>query len=68
MADLMVLALRLSLPTSSPWASGGNRLFPFDGIELGYHHLPIMVNVQTVRQLTIIELYYTSSWLGFLTE
>lgn len=68
MYDLMVLALQTQSTNVITFGHpGGNRLFPFDGIELGYHSLTHHgKRPDLLRQLTIIELYYTRQFARFL--
>ena len=68
MYDLMVLALQTQSTNVITFGHpGGNRLFPFDGIELGYHSLTHHgKRADLLRQLTIIELYYTRQLARFL--
>ena len=68
MYDLMVLALQTQSTNVITFGHpGGNRLFPFDGIELGYHSLTHHgKRPDLLRQLTIIELYYTQQLARFL--
>jgi hypothetical protein len=68
MYDLIILALQTNTTNVITFGHpGGNRLFPFDGIELGYHSLTHHGKRQDLlRQLTIIELYYTRQFAQFL--
>ena len=68
MYDLMVLALQTQSTNVITFGHpGGNRLFPFEGIELGYHSLTHHgKRPDLLRQLTIIELYYTRQFARFL--
>jgi hypothetical protein len=68
MYDLMVLALQANLTNIITFGHpGGNRLFPFDGITLGYHSLSHHgKRPDLLRQLTIIELYYAQQFSRFL--
>jgi hypothetical protein len=68
--DLMVLALQTNSTNVICYGHpGGNRLFPFEGIALGYHSLthhgkrPDLLN-----QLVIIESYYAQQFSRFLTK
>ena len=67
MYDLMVLALQTESTNVITFGHpGGNRLFPFEGIELGYHSLTHHgKRPELLRQLTIIELYYTQQLARF---
>lgn len=66
--DLMVLALQTQSTNVITFSHpGGNRLFPFEGIELGYHSLTHHgQRPDLLRQLAIIELYYTQQLARFL--
>jgi hypothetical protein len=68
MYDLMILALQANLTNIITFGHpGGNRLFPFDGITLGYHSLSHHgKRPDLLRQLTIIELYYAQQFSRFL--
>jgi hypothetical protein len=68
MYDLMILALQAKLTNIITFGHpGGNRLFPFDGITLGYHSLSHHgKRPDLLRQLTIIELYYAQQFSRFL--
>ncbi len=68
MYDLMVLALQTRSTNVITFGHpGGNRLFPFEGVELGYHSLTHHgKRPDLLRQLTIIELYYTQQLSRFL--
>ncbi len=68
MYDLMVLALQTGSTNVITFGHpGGNRLFPFEGVELGYHSLTHHgKRPDLLRQLTIIELYYTRQLARFL--
>jgi len=68
MYDLIILALQTNTTNVITFGHpGGNRLFPFDGIELGYHSLTHHGKRQDLlRQLNIIELYYTRQFARFL--
>ena len=67
MYDLMVLALQTESTNVITFGHpGGNRLFPFEGIELGYHSLTHHgKRPELLRQLTIIEMYYTQQLARF---
>jgi len=68
MYDLMILALQANLTNIITFGHpGGNRLFPFEGITLGYHSLSHHgKRPDLLRQLTIIELYYSQQFSRFL--
>ena len=68
MYDLMVLALQTRSTNVITFGHpGGNRLFPFEGVELGYHSLTHHgKRPDLLRQLTIIELYYMQQLARFL--
>lgn len=68
MYDLMVLALQTQSSNVITFGHpGGNRLFPFEGVELGYHSLTHHgKRPDLLRQLTIIESYYIRHFARFL--
>ncbi|MCP4120656.1 MAG: DUF1552 domain-containing protein, partial [Bacteroidetes bacterium] len=68
MYDLIILALQTNTTNVITFGHpGGNRLFPFDGIELGYHSLTHHgKRSDLLKQLTIIELYYAQRFARFL--
>ncbi len=68
MYDLMVMALQTQSSNVITFGHpGGNRLFPFEGVELGYHSLTHHgKRPDLLRQLTIIELYYIRHFARFL--
>ena len=68
MYDLVVLALQTQSSNVITFGHpGGNRLFPFEGVELGYHSLTHHgKRPDLLRQLTIIELYYIRHFARFL--
>ncbi|MDG2221001.1 MAG: DUF1552 domain-containing protein [Rubripirellula sp.] len=70
MVDLMVLALQTNSTNVICYGHpGGNRLFPFDGISLGYHSLTHHgKRPDLLKELTIIETFYTSQFSRFLTK
>lgn len=70
MYDLMVLALQTqSSNVISFGHPGGNRLFPFPGITLGYHSLTHHGKRQDLLgELTIIESFYAQQLSRFLTK
>lgn len=65
---LMALALQANLTNVVTFGHpGGNRLFPFDGITLGYHSLTHHgKRPDLLRELNIIETYYSTRFAGFL--
>ncbi len=68
MYDLMVLALQSNATNVITFGHpGGNRLFPFEGITLGYHSLTHHgKRPDLLRELTIIETYYSQQFARFL--
>lgn len=70
MYDLMVLALQTNSTNVICYGHpGGNRLFPFDGITLGYHSLTHHgKRPDLLKELTIIESFYTTQFSRFLTK
>ncbi len=68
MYDLMVLALQTnSTNVISFGHPGGNRLFPFDGITLGYHSLTHHgQRPELIKELEIIETFYIEQLSRFL--
>lgn len=68
--DLMILALQTdSTRVISYGHPGGNRLFPFDGISLGYHSLTHHgKRPDLLEQLAIIERFYADQFSQFLTK
>lgn len=68
MYDLMVLALQTdSTNVISFGHPGGNRLFPFEGITLGYHSLTHHgQRPELIKQLAIIETFYMKQFSRFL--
>lgn len=68
--DLMVLALQTdSTKVICYGHPGGNRLFPFEGITLGYHSLTHHgKRPDLLKELTIIESYYAEQFSRFLTK
>ena len=70
MYDLMVLALQTNLTNVICYGHpGGNRLFPFDGITLGYHSLTHHgKRPELLKELTIIETFYAEQFSRFLTK
>ena len=68
MYDLVVLALQTQSSNVITFGHpGGNRLFPFEGVELGYHSLTHHgKRPDLLRQLTIIESYYIRHFARFL--
>ena len=70
MYDLIVLALQTnSTHVVSYGHPGGNRMFPFDGITLGYHSLTHHGRrPDLLKQLTIIEAFYAEQFSRFLAK
>jgi len=70
MYDLMVLALQTNSTNVICYGHpGGNRLFPFDGISLGYHSLTHHGKRQhLLQELNIIEGFYASEFSKFLKK
>ncbi|MEE2936481.1 MAG: DUF1552 domain-containing protein [Planctomycetota bacterium] len=70
MYDLMVLALQTDSTNVICYGHpGGNRLFPFDGITLGYHSLTHHgKRPDLLKELTIIETFYATQFSRFLTK
>ena len=68
--DLMVLALQTdSTKVICYGHPGGNRLFPFEGITLGYHSLTHHgKRPDLLKELTIIESFYAEQFSRFLTK
>ena len=70
MYELMALALQANLTNVITFGHpGGNRLFPFDGITYGYHfltHHGKRSKQDLLKELTIIETFYTKQFAGFL--
>ncbi len=68
MYDLMILALQSNATNVITFGHpGGNRLFPFDGITLGYHSLTHHgKRPDLLKELTIIETYYSRQFARFL--
>tara|TARA_Y100001934_G_scaffold11515_1_gene14618 strand:+ start:1746 stop:3023 length:1278 start_codon:yes stop_codon:yes gene_type:complete len=68
--DLMVLALQTDSSKVICYGHpGGNRLFPFDGITLGYHSLTHHgKRPDLLKQLVVIESYYAQQFSNFLTK
>ncbi|MFT4550611.1 MAG: hypothetical protein ACI8XO_000383 [Verrucomicrobiales bacterium] len=68
--DLMVLALQTNSTRVITYGHpGGNRLFPFEGITLGYHSLTHHgKRPDLVKQLAIIETFYAQQFAGFLAK
>lgn len=69
MYDLMVLALQTKSTNVICYGHpGGNRLFPFTGISLGYHSLTHHgKRPDLLKQLTIIESFYAQQFSRFLS-
>lgn len=70
MYDLMVIALQTNSTNVICYGHpGGNRLFPFDGISLGYHSLTHHgKRPDLLKELTIIETFYAAQFSRFLTK
>jgi hypothetical protein len=70
MYDLMVLALQTNSTKVICYGHpGGNRLFPFEGITLGYHSLTHHgKRPELLKELAIIETYYASQFSRFLSK
>ena len=70
MYDLMVLALQTNSTNVICYGHpGGNRLFPFDGITLGYHSLTHHgKRPDLLKELTIIETFYAAQFSRFLEK
>jgi hypothetical protein len=70
MYDLMVLALQTNSTNVICYGHpGGNRLFPFDGITLGYHSLTHHgKRPELLNELAIIEAFYAAQFSRFLTK
>jgi hypothetical protein len=68
--DLMVLALQTNSTNVICYGHpGGNRLFPFDGITLGYHSLTHHgKRPDLLDQLVIVESFYAQQFSRFLTK
>lgn len=70
MYELMVLALQTNSTNVICYGHpGGNRLFPFDGITLGYHSLTHHgKRPELLKELSIIETFYAAQFTRFLTK
>ena len=70
MVDLMVLALQTNSTNVICFGHpGGNRLFPFEGISLGYHSLTHHgKRPQLLKELAIIESFYAEQFSRFLAK
>jgi hypothetical protein len=70
MYDLMVLALQTDSTNVICYGHpGGNRMFPFDGITLGYHSLTHHgKRPELLNELAIIESFYAAQFSRFLTK
>ena len=68
MYDLMVLALQTDSTNVICYGHpGGNRMFPFDGITLGYHSLTHHgKRPELLQELSIIETFYAAQFSRFL--
>ncbi|MBM83473.1 MAG: hypothetical protein CMJ78_23180 [Planctomycetaceae bacterium] len=70
MYDLMVLALQTNSTNVICYGHpGGNRMFPFEGITLGYHSLTHHgKRPELLRELSIIETFYAAQFSRFLKK
>jgi hypothetical protein len=70
MYDLMVLALQTNSTNVICYGHpGGNRMFPFDGITLGYHSLTHHgKRPELLKELSIIETFYAAQFSRFLKK
>ncbi len=70
MYDLMVLALQTNSTNVICYGHpGGNRMFPFDGITLGYHSLTHHgKRRELLNELAIIETFYAAQFSRFLKK
>ncbi len=70
MYDLMVLALQTNSTNVICYGHpGGNRMFPFEGITLGYHSLTHHgKRHELLKELSIIETFYAAQFTRFLTK
>jgi hypothetical protein len=70
MYDLMVLALQTNSTNVICYGHpGGNRMFPFDGITLGYHSLTHHgKRPELLQELSIIETFYAAQFARFLKK
>jgi hypothetical protein len=70
MYDLMVLALQTNSTNVICYGHpGGNRMFPFDGITLGYHSLTHHgKRPELLKELAIIETFYAAQFSRFLKK
>ena len=68
--DLMVLALQTDSTRVITYGHpGGNRLFPFEGVSLGYHSLTHHgKRPDLLQQLSVIERFYAEQFAQFLTK
>lgn len=68
MYDLMVLALQTNSTNVICFGHpGGNRLFPFEGITLGYHSLTHHgQRPELLKELSVIETFYATEFARFL--
>ena len=68
--DLMVLALQTDSTRVICYGHpGGNRLFPFEGISLGYHSLTHHgKRPDLLKELAVIERFYAAQFSRFLTK
>jgi len=70
MYDLMVLALQTNSTNVICYGHpGGNRMFPFDGITLGYHSLTHHgKRPELLKELSIIETFYAAQFSRFIQK
>lgn len=70
MYDLMVLALQTNSTNVICYGHpGGNRLFPFEGVSMGYHSLTHHgKRLELVKELAIIETFYAVQFARFLAK
>ena len=70
MYDLMVLALQTNSTNVICYGHpGGNRMFPFAGVTLGYHSLTHHgKRPDLLKELAIIETFYATQFARFLTK
>jgi hypothetical protein len=70
MYDLMVIALQTNSTNVICYGHpGGNRMFPFEGITLGYHSLTHHgKRPELLKELSIIETFYAAQFSQFLQK
>jgi hypothetical protein len=70
MYDLMVLALQTNSTNVICYGHpGGNRMFPFEGVTLGYHSLTHHgKRPELLKELAIIETFYAAQFSRFLKK